>query len=395
MFKNFNRCDFYILVWALYYLQGVLYSPGMINKLLQLVMIFLSGIETIKLLSIRVQSPIVKSTLCLVLMYCIYGIWIILFGNVPNKYGWSPSTYIYLQTSLNSLLPIFMFYNYSRKGLLNERKIIIYTIIFLLVTIVSYFKNKYLVMSKLDRDEITNNIGYNFVSLLPLLFFYYKKPLLQYILLGVCGVFILMGMKRGAILTGGLSIVIFLYSNLKGTSRKRKTITLILSIGIIIGAVYYVSNMLQTSDYFLHRIEQTAEGDSSNRDIIYVSIWEAFLNEPNPLYFLFGHGANSTISVCGYFAHQDWLETIYNNGILGGVILLAFFMAFGLTIHKQRHRFPPYMFYSFLILLFISFSKTMFSMSIQDILPPQSLLLGYFAYWSTRPKEEVRNLMNA
>lgn len=390
MFKNFNRCDFYILLWALYYLQGVLYPQGIINQLLQFVMILIASIETIKLLSIRLKSPIIKSTLLLVLMYCVYGLWIIAFGDDIIR----TRDYVYLQVSLNSLLPIFMFYYYSRKGLLNERKIIIYTIIFLLVTIVSYFKNKYYVMAKFNEEDITNNIGYNFVSLLPLLFFYYKKPLLQYILLGVCGVFILMGMKRGAILIGGLSIVIFLYSNLKGESRKRKTITFILSIGIIIGAVYYVSNMLQTSDYFVKRIEQTAEGNSSGRDRIYGSIWEAFLNEPNSLYFLFGHGANSTISVAGDFAHQDWLETIYNNGILGGVILLVFFMAFGLTIYKQRHRFPPYMFYSFFILLFISFSKTMFSMSIQDILPPQSLLLGYFAYWSTRPKEEIRLMVN-
>ncbi len=201
-----------------------------------------------------------------------------------------------------------------------------------------------------------------------------------------------MGMKRGAILIGSLSIVIFLYSNLKSSSGKRKAITLFFTIGIIIGAIYYISDMLQTNDYFVKRIEQTAEGNSSGRDIIYSSIWEAFLNEPNLLYFLFGHGANSTISVAGNFAHQDWLETIYNNGILGGIILLSFFIAFGLTIYKQRRRFPSYMYYSFFILLFISFSKTMFSMSIQNLDIYQSLLLGYFAYWTTRPKEELQNL---
>lgn len=319
--------------------------------------------------------------------------WIIIFGSdVVFHDGSRPSNYVYLQTSLNSLLPIFLFYNYSRKGLLNERKIIIYTIVFLVVTIVSYFKNKYYVMTELDREEITNNIGYEFVSLLPLLFFYYKKPLLQYLLLGICGVFIINGMKRGAILIGGLSIIIFLYSNTNGASLKKKVINTVFAIGILIGAVYYVADMLQTSDYFVQRLEQSFEGNSSGRDIIYASIWDAFIYESNPLYFLFGHGAYATIGVAGNFAHQDWLETIYNNGVLGGIVLLTFFIVFTKTVYKQRRRFPSYMYYSFFTLLFVCFSKTVFSMSIQEFDLSQSILLGYFTYWSTRPKEELINM---
>lgn len=395
MFKNFNRCDGYILLWVLYYMQGVLYPQGIINQLLQLIMILLASIETIKLLSTKEKTPILKSTLYLVLMYCIYGMWVIIFGSdVVFHDGTRPSNYVYLQTSLNSLLPIFMFYNYSRKGLLNERKIIIYTIVFLVVTILFYIKNKYSVMAELNRDEITNNIGYKFVSLLPLLFFYYKKPFLQYILLGICGVFILNGMKRGAILIGGLSIIILLYSNNKGVSRKRKAINTLLTVAILIGAVYYIVDMLQSSDYFVRRIEQTIDGNSSGRDLIYASIWNAFINESNPLYFIFGHGANATIGVAGNFAHQDWLETIYNNGVLGGMVLLSFFIVITKTVYKQRRRFPYYMYYSFFILLFICFSKTLFSMSIQNLDLSQSLLLGYFAYWSTRPKEEVLRLID-
>lgn len=395
MFKNFNRCDGYILLWVLYYMQGVLYPQGIINQLLQLIMILLASIETIKLLSTKVKTPIIKSTLYLVLMYCIYGMWVIIFGSdVVFHDGTRPSNYVYLQTSLNSLLPIFMFYNYSRKGLLNERKIIIYTIVFLVVTILFYIKNNYSVMAELNRDEITNNIGYKFVSLLPLLFFYYKKPFLQYILLGICGVFILNGMKRGAILIGGLSIIILLYSNNKGVSRKRKAINTLLTVAILIGAVYYIVDMLQSSDYFVRRIEQTIDGNSSGRDLIYASIWNAFINESNPLYFIFGHAANATIGVAGNFAHQDWLETIYNNGVLGGMVLLSFFIVITKTVYKQRRRFPNYMYYSFFTLLFICFSKSIFSMSIQNFDLSQSLLLGYFAYWSTRPKEEVLRLID-
>ena len=40
------------------------------------------------------------------------------------------------------------------------------------------------------------------------------------------------------------------------------------------------------------------------------------------------------------------------------------------------------MFYSFTTLFMIIFSKTLFSMSIQDLAVYESMLIGYFAYWS-------------
>lgn len=392
MFKKLNACDYYIAIWSLYYLQGVLYPQGIINRLLQLIMILWAGIITIKSLKYAFKSPFLKVTLCLVLMYCIYGGWIIVFGNVPNKYGWAPPTYIYLQVSLNSLLPIFLFFYYTKKGLVNTNIIIRYSIIFLLVSIVMFYKNKYSLMEKLNNEEITNNMGYLFLSLLPLAFFFNKRPILQYILLAIIGIFILMGMKRGAILIGSISIVFFLYSSFKSANKKKKIGIVLLSIGIIIGGIYYISDMMQTSDFFMRRIEQTLEGDTSNRDTIYGSIWKTFLNESNIFYFVFGRGADASIGIVGNYAHQDWLETLINNGIIGGLILLSFFVVMAKTAYKQRHRFPKYMYYSFLLVLFISFAKTIFSMSIQDMHISQTLLLGYFAYWSTRPKEELQNL---
>ena len=151
MSKSFNRCDFFILLWILYYLQGILYSPGIINKFLQFIMILIAGVETIKLLSIKIHSSIIKSTLYLLLMYCFYGGWIIIFGDgVTFKNGNSPADYLYLQVSLNSLLPIFMFYNYSRKGLLTERRIIIYAIVFIIQSIILYMKVGNSLTSEMD-----------------------------------------------------------------------------------------------------------------------------------------------------------------------------------------------------------------------------------------------------
>lgn len=374
-------------------MQGILYPQGIINQLLQFVLIAIAGVETLNVLAKRIQSPILKTAFMLLVMYCVYGLWVIISDPVIIfSDGRRVSNYVYLQTALKSLLPIFMFYYYTKKGLLNEKRIKIYAIIFLALSLKSFFQNKYLALEEDGTDEVTNNAAYGFVNLIPIVYFFRKKVVFQYIFLAFLGVFMLMGMKRGAILIGGLSIIIFLYSNNKGVSRKRKAINTVLTVAILIGAVYYVADMLQTSDYFVRRIEQTIDGNSSGRDLIYASIWNAFINESNPLYFLFGHGANATIGVAGNFAHQDWLETIYNNGVLGGMVLLSFFIVITKTVYKQRRRFPTYMYYSFMILVFIMLSKTLFSMSIQSIGTMHTMLLGYFAYWSTRPKEELVNV---
>lgn len=395
MLKKINRCDIYIIITFLYSMQGLLYPQGIINQLLQFAQIAIAGVETLNLLTKRMQSPILKITFLMVLMYCMYGLWIIVSDPIIlYSDGHRARNFPYLQKSLRSLLPIFMFYYYTRIGLLKEERIRIYAMFFLVMSFKSFFQNKTFALEEYGREESTNNAAYSFVNLIPTVYFFRKKPILQYILLGVLGVFILMGMKRGAILIGGFSILIFMYSNLKGTSLKNKIITFTLAIGFIIGTVYFVEYMLQTNDYFIYRIEKTVEGDSSHRNVIYASLWDIFINTSNPLHIIFGYGANATIDLIGIEAHNDWLETLINNGLIGGVILLFFFIILAKTVYKQRNRFPSYMYYSFIILVFIIFSKTIFSMSIQSIGGMHSLLLGYFAYWSTQPKGEVQNLIN-
>lgn len=77
------------------------------------------------------------------------------------------------------------------------------------------------------------------------------KPVLQYIGLSVCMGFILMAMKRGAIIIGALTVVYFLWMNLKLASKKTKFSILVISIVICIFGYYAVIHMLDTSDYLM------------------------------------------------------------------------------------------------------------------------------------------------
>lgn len=377
---HFNICDLFVGLWILYYMQGLLYPQGVINQSAQLLMIALGLWSMAKCMMYKSTSRMITATILLVLMYTIYGGAIIMFG---DGISWTSDS-TYLKNSFNSLLPIFFFYTQSRRGKLSERRIMIYTwvMLFCAIVVFTYFGQN--LVDELGVEEATNNMGYMFVALIPFVFFWSDKAMLQYILLAVIMLYILMGMKRGAIAIGAMAVAIFLYSQFKEGTVKRKIYVFLLSMLIVLGTIYTVGYMLDTSDYFAERVESTFEGDSSGRERLYSAVWNEVMNEQAFVPFLFGRGANSTIKIAGNFAHNDWLETACNNGLLGVCILLNFFIAFGVAVWRSRKYLSPHYYYCFFTLFAISLVKTMFSMSIQNFDMYQGMLIGYFAFWTSK-----------
>lgn len=389
--KQINRCDIFIALNVLYSMQGVLYPNGVINQILQLVIIIWGLLVFSKyLFSSLCRIRLLKATTALVLMYCLYGGILILFGNplitnIPS----APSRYIYLQVSLRSLLNIYVFYHYASIGILSASRIRIYALLLLLSMIPRYYYNQAQIMYMSNRDEVTNNMGYTFLAILPSLFFFYKKPLLQYVLLSTTMFFMIMAMKRGAIAIGSLVIVLLVCCNIFSKKNKHKFWTILLTIFLIFGAVFVVLNLLSENGYFLSRIEQTLDGDSSGRDEIYGQLWQKIRNEQSVIYMLFGRGADSTWALAGNYAHQDWLETLCNNGLVGCLLLLSFFVSLFQDAFYSRKVFMKNFFMSYIVLLIIIFCKTMFSMSIQSLDISLSAVLGYFTFWKGRSHDEI------
>lgn len=390
-FRNLNRCDLFVALNILYSMQGLLYPQGAINQILQVAIIVWGLIISSKyFLGFCKQAKLLKATSALIFMYCVYGVILILFGNsliehIPD----APARYIYLQVSLRSLLKIYVFYYYASKGFLTSSRIRVYAAILLFSLVPNYYYQQAHIMALYNRNEVTNNMGYTFLAIIPMLFFFNKKQLLQYCLLAVALLYIVFAMKRGAIAIGIVATVSIIGSNLFSNDNKHKFLSILFTIALIVGTVYVTFYMMSESAYFVHRVEQTLSGDSSGRDNIYDTLWHYILNEQNIFYILFGRGADSTWAVVGNYAHQDWLETLCNNGLIGGVILMCFYLRFFRDAYRSRNLFSMNFFIAYMILFFISFSKTLFSMSIQDIEISISILIGFFTYWICRPYKEI------
>ena len=262
----------------------------------------------------------------LILMFSVYGVIRIFRGeSIILEHNLNEVIpFYYLKNIYISLLPIYVYYLLAKIGVLNKRYLQIYLLLFLFLVSLSYIENYMNASKSAECEEITNNMGIRFMTLIPMLFFLEKRRLLQYAALVYILTFVVMGMKRGAILLAVVLTIYFLYNSLKEASQKEKLYLLLLSIVAIVLICMVVTDLMDNSAYFNRRVQQTLEGNSSGRDYIYATLWYAFLENGSLFHCLLGFGAHSTISIAGNSAHNDWLELLINNGLLG-IVLYAWY----------------------------------------------------------------------
>lgn len=387
MKQHINSCTFYFLVCLLCSL-----SSGFLLFLGQVVLVLISLYYAIYA-NIYYKLPVTfKALNVLIVIFSIYGFILIVRGEqlmVQATFNVA-SNYSYLLYVYRSLLPIYAFYVFARRGLLTENNMRFWFLVFLILTIRSYYLSQAQMLrlayeSGSSVEEFTNNVGYSFVALLPAIVLFYRKPTLQYILLIICGFFIVSGVKRGAILTGGICLIWFLFVNYKKTRKKRRWIIVLFSLIVLFVAVFFIQYKLETSSYFLYRFEATKAGESSQRNILYTVFYDHFVNESNPLRFLFGNGANATLKIGGNYAHNDWFEIAINQGLLGLVAYLVYWLCFIFDWRKTKGN--PQAFMAVGMLVIVYFMRSLFSMSIIGISRCSAMVLGYYLAISFQQKE--------
>ena len=378
-----NRCDWFIIVWVLYYLQGVLYSSGgAISTGLLGINLLVSIYCAIKIWQIPNHPPYIKGLNLLVVMFSIYGFAHIINNPSVAHYtvsGMSMASYNYIKAIYLSILPIYAFYYFSLKGYLTAERLRWWAVVFCISCVVSYYLYMQQAMEKLlergsSAEETTNNAGYLFLSLIPIWVVYRKKPLLQYAGLAFCMAFILMGMKRGAILIGGVVVLYLIWQIIKNARGKQRVIVILLTAVLAVAGVYFVIDMMTSSDYFLQRLEATKEGNSSGRDSLYSFFWTYFTEKADVIQYLFGRGANGTLEIYYNYAHNDWLEIAVNQGLLGIVVYAVYWKQFYSTWRQSTNIEAK----TILALVgIIYFAKTLFSMSYADMTYVCTSVLGY------------------
>lgn len=357
------------------------------NKIIQIVW-FLSLYCGCKLFVGNSNPPVVKKLFLFAGVLVIYGTFHLLFGEALRTDTRIVPQTEYLIAIVNSLFPIFLVYYYSKKGYITENSIRKWSLLFIAAVLISYPNSVVHIRTITDAEQFTNNIGYKFLRCIPLLLFWYKKPIFQYAMFLVLGIFIINSLKRGPILIWLILFGILMFQNYKRfnyISAKQKSLLIILPILVILFGFYYFNNYLEDNVGFMNRLNSTLEGNDSGRGEIYNDILNVFISDNNALHYIFGNGAESTIKFFQIHAHNDWLELLINQGLTGIMCYILYFKSFWsqIKIKISTDIFGRNLLVNVFIMVLIT---SAFSMSYMAYDTSIHLVLGYAIYRSINPK---------
>lgn len=247
----------------------------------------------------------------------------------------------YLPTILLSLPTFVVFYQITSLKQLNNNFLKIILFMFFVIGLFLFY-NIYSHKVELLGDNFykhSNNAGYYFVLLLPLVFYAFKdRKALSIIVMTVFYIIVLLAVKRGAILIYSVVYFFFIYT-IFYRSKLYFKIALLISFSIIafMLAAYFIDDI----ELLLFRF--SLEG-GSGRDIIYSSVLESFYDS-SFVELLFGHGFLSvkelTFSRTGtaMMAHSDYLEILLDIGVCGLISYLGVLISLTFYIYKLPKKF--------------------------------------------------------
>lgn len=381
MVRSLNMANIYVLLWILYGLQGFLYPVGTFFSQFLLLFLLLVSLYYCYVANSRYNLPSYFIGLNLLLaLFSVYGVYLMIGGYNSAEYALQVGSFEYLKGIFKSLLPIYAFYVFFNEKKMTEKLMPVCIVLFLFLVTVDFYVNYKvnLMAAKLvgsKAEEFSNNVGYEFLALLPICVFIYKRPILQYIVVGYCSFFLLLAMKRGAILIGAVCLIWFLWNNLRNASIKVKVVLVVLSLLLCSFSYQFIQNQLEKSVLFQKRIENTLDGNVSGRDDLYSSGLNYFWNESTPLQFIFGSGANATLKVLDNYAHNDWLEIAVNQGIIGLFVYVIYWILFMRTAFSKKYE--PHIKLAIQLVFLIYFMRTIVSMSYSAMTVCATFTLGY------------------
>ena len=351
---------------VLYQLQGIAYPQGMINKGIALVELAICGVFLIQTIFSENVSKIAKSLLALIVVVLIsYAVSDKIIHGVALE---TANTFGFFRGFCGAVLPFYAFYCLSRKGEININIIKTFFVISFIISLIIFVQT----MATLEPEDLENttiNASYRFVALLPFLGLFRKRW--GYVFLTISFLVALVSAKRGAILC--VSAVLLVYSVFNVRNSKHPVRDFILTIAFFGLLAVAVRHIYLNSPYLQYKAENTLEGNSSGRDIIFSKLWNYYKDNTEAQQFLFGYGFCSTVNIAGKYAHNDWVELLIDTGLVGFVCMAVFVVMLCGTYRRNR---PDSMTRLLIIVAFTLptfFSMVIFSESTSSIF----ILLGY------------------
>lgn len=292
-----------------------------------------------------------KACVGIMVLNIIYYIFSIVSGDNP---------YFLLINTLVSLSGLLAFSVLGRLGALDEKFLYRGMFALMMACIFYFIHSRNVIVSKYDQD-VTMNASSLFLWLIPMILIFRKK-IPTMLVLGVSVYFLILASKRSNIIAAIPTLFIYFRSIIFNKQIKSR-LKVSLFIGVV-ALVMFAYHWIISNEYFLYRVDQTIEGNSSNRDILYEGFWNMWLNSDTIWHMLFGVGYNgANNSYLQSMAHCDWLEYLIDYGIIGVICYSAFIVGIIRYLVRSQNMEAKLLFISILFILLI---KSVFSMCILD-----------------------------
>lgn len=291
------------------------------------------------------------------LIFTLFTVVSTFFGVKPDIPFWRQS--IHLMLFISAFITVYIATEQFRRS----RSVRIVKFSYILITLI------YL-LAIITRKKIEGNVVYYFLMFLPLTSMI-NSNLLRKILYLLQGFVVLISNKRTALIAFICYCLCSEWINNKKISEKKKVykgLAYILIVVVIYIAFPIICQKLNITVFNELEISHIAEDGGSNRLFIYNQLWMAQKNT-DWLHWGIGSGYNSVLlsRICtdgklgdNVSAHNDFLEVLYDYGIVGLVSYISFFVCIirkAIKMKKDRYKYTTPFVASILMVLVMSLTS--------------------------------------
>ena len=226
-------------------------------------------------------------------------------------------------------------------------------IVAMLITAFFYYKN-WTYANEVDEAHL--GTSYYVLFLLPTLLFTPRKWL-RYVGLFITGLVLFSSFKRGGLIAFVLGIIAYLFVKEVLVERKftRLLVFLIALIALFI-ILIFVDNAM--GNIISERILNIQEDGGSGRDQVWATTWN-MIKASDSQQLLFGHGYLAVLrdSPLKLSAHNDFLEVLYNYGIVAFVPYVLLHIRLIQQVFasiRAKHGYAPILAFTYTIFLILS-----------------------------------------
>lgn len=265
-----------------------------------------------------------------ILLWAIYAVLVTLLTSEDlfldiRSVLWWPSVYFVFYSIAR--------YDYSEK-LINILIKYIIPLLYILTVIIYFYFRRFSLETNVGAFEADNSVFF-VLALLPFVFLLSKRYKYIFLILAIAAAFY--SFKRSAALYTAIIIVISLYFDFWYHKKISLFKTVIIPIILVIGLVYGLTYLNNSTDGFLlSRFENISDDGGSGR----IDIWKDTLNKFKASGIelqIAGHGFNAVIKVSPFSAHNDFLEMLYDFGIIGLSLYILFIILMVFCILKYKN----------------------------------------------------------